>query len=101
MEAAESSQQNSEKEARARRESVCYADTLSSQQYGPMHRILIPVKHSRTSTYPLLRKALSCRRMAREVDFEELAEALAPGGDVEEIIPIDMVCDFGNSTGTT
>ena len=69
---------------------------LSKQLYGPLRRIVIPMKHSRKSNSSLLHSSRKCPFMAREMDCDGLqillglAEGNASEVDIDEF-PLDVL----------
>ena len=84
----------SEAEARARGEKHSYSSVLARQKEGPLHHFLIPLGHSRQSRYPLFRKALKCRVIAREADFPAIKVALGIGLQADEELVDDIALDI-------
>ena len=72
---------------------TCYNEKVVRQCEGPLQAFVIPFGHSRQSRYPLFRKALKCRIMAREVDYEKVLEALewTDGACIQDVVAMDVL----------
>ena len=95
VEAADKKQAAQEKAAALRGEHKRYG-SLSSQAFGPMRRIVIPLEHSRKSNSKLMRRALKCSYMAREVDCDglQILLGLIEGDGLEvdvDDLPMDVL----------
>ena len=84
--------------SRARGERYNFSAILTGQCAGPLQKFAIPHGHSRQSRYPLFRKALTCKTMPREVDFDRLLAVF--GSEAAEIdeaiddIPLDLLSEM-------
>ena len=95
VEAADKKQAAQEKAAALRGDHKRYG-SLSSQACGPMRTIVIPLAHSRKSNSKLMRRALKCEFMAREIDCDGLQVLLgiAEGNELEvetDDFPLDVL----------
>ena len=77
---------------------TCYSEHIVRQCEGPLNKFVIPVAHSRQSRYALFRRGLKRRKdggeeTAKEVDFDQILEALAwtEGACIQDVVALDVL----------
>ena len=72
---------------------TCYSEKVVRQCEGPLQAFVIPFGHSRQSRYALFRRALKCKCMTKEVDFDKVLEALewTDGACIQDVMATDVL----------
>lgn len=89
----DSEQCESETALRKRGLHICYREKVVRQCGGPLQAFVIPFGHSRQSRYTLSRRALKCKSMTKEVDFDKVLEALewTDGACIQDVVAMDVL----------
>ena len=85
-------------EAKLRKQGLCttYTSVLSSQDRGPLQKMVMPEDSSRRSRFPQFHRSLKCHVTARTIDFDRVFQAFEVGasdGSVLESIPLDILAE--------
>ena len=85
-------------EAKLRQQGLCttYTSVLSSQDRGPLQKMVIPEDSSRRSRYTQFHRSLKRHVAARTFDFDRVFQAFEVGindGSVLESIPLDILAE--------
>ena len=93
VEQADWDQWEQEAACRARGERYDKSWVLTAQAFGPLQAFVIPIGHSRSSRYALMKRYLKCRVAAREVNFDAIFAALAGDDSHQEVdeLPLDVL----------
>ena len=85
-------------EAKLRKQGLCttYSEVLSSQDYGPLQKMVIPADPNRKSKFPHLHRSLKCRAASRAIDFDRVYQAFevrSSDGSIIEPLPLDVLAE--------